>query len=178
MLAIACFAELRSPRSQAGNYSACRCLVERSQYRAEVSVSVLIFRPLDAARPRISLQYGFSRAFRPFCCHGNAGILRLGRLEPVVHSGLRRRVRSRVGVWLPAGCLAFRRGRGHLGRHSSMALANEDEQSLEAQRRESALPRGGDAAECMLLSPFRAGAAHIVLFGLIGSRINGDQHTQ
>jgi hypothetical protein len=30
----------------------------------------------------------------------------------------------------------------------------------------------------MLLSPFRAGAAHIVVFGLIGSHINGDQHTQ
>ena len=94
----------------------------------------LNFKPLDAARPRISLQYGFSHAFRPFCCHGNAGILRLGRPEPVVHSGLRRRVRSWVGVWLPAGCLAFRRGRGHLGRHSSMALANEDEQCLEAPK--------------------------------------------
>jgi hypothetical protein len=71
---------------------------------------------------------------------GGAGFASARRPEPVVHSGLRRRVRSRVGVWLPAGYLAFRRGRGHLGRHSSMALANEDEQSLEAQRRESALP--------------------------------------
>ena len=105
-----------------------------SQYRAEVSVSVLIFRPLDAARPRISLQDGFSHAFRPFCCHGNAGILRFGGPRPVVHSGLRRRVRPRVRVWLPAGRLAFRRGRGHLGLHSSMALANEDEQCLEAPK--------------------------------------------
>jgi hypothetical protein len=94
----------------------------------------LKFRPLDAARPRISLQDGFSHAFRPFCCHGNAGILRLGGPKPVVHSGLRRRVRPRVRVWLPAGRLAFRRGRGHLGRHSSMALANEDEQCLEAPK--------------------------------------------
>jgi hypothetical protein len=42
----------------------------------------------------------------------------------------------------------------------------------------SVLPRGGDAAVSMLLSAFRAGAAHVVLFGLIGSHINGDQHTQ
>ncbi|HZL27460.1 MAG TPA: hypothetical protein VFC39_13125 [Acidobacteriaceae bacterium] len=34
-LAIACFAELRSPRGQAGNYGVCRCLVEMSQYWAE-----------------------------------------------------------------------------------------------------------------------------------------------
>jgi hypothetical protein len=87
----------------------------------------LNFRPLDAARPRVSLQYGFSHAFRPFCCHGNAGILRVGRLEPVVHSGLRGRVRPRIGVWLPAGRLAFWRGRGDLGRHSNVAMANENE---------------------------------------------------
>jgi hypothetical protein len=30
--------------------------------------------------------------------------------------------------------LAFRRGRGHLGRHSSVALANENEQCLEAPK--------------------------------------------
>jgi hypothetical protein len=41
-----------------------------------------------------------------------------------------------------------------------------------------ALPQGGDATASMLLAPFRAGAAHIVFFGLIGSHINGDQHTQ
>jgi hypothetical protein len=34
-LGIACSAELRSPRSQAGNYGIYRCLVEMSQYRAE-----------------------------------------------------------------------------------------------------------------------------------------------
>ena len=51
-------------------------------------------------------------------------------------------------------------------------------QGLEARRRESDLPWGGDAAVSMFLAPFWAGAAHIVLFGLIGSRINGDQYTQ
>jgi len=34
-LAIGCFAKLRSPRSQAGNYGICRCLVEMSQCRPE-----------------------------------------------------------------------------------------------------------------------------------------------
>jgi hypothetical protein len=32
---IGCFAKLRSPRSQAGNYGICRCLVEMSQCRPE-----------------------------------------------------------------------------------------------------------------------------------------------
>ena len=35
VLAIACFAELRSPRRQASNYGVCRCLIEMSQDRGE-----------------------------------------------------------------------------------------------------------------------------------------------
>jgi hypothetical protein len=52
------------------------------------------------------------------------------------------------------------------------------QRGLEARRRESVLPWGGDAAVSMLLAPFRARATHIVLFGLMGSHINGNQYMQ
>jgi hypothetical protein len=42
----------------------------------------------------------------------------------VVHSGVRRRVRYGIGVWLPARRVAVRRGRGYMGGRRRVSLAN------------------------------------------------------
>src|SRR5258708_14534992 len=51
---------------------------------------------------------------RPVRAHGDAGVLRLGSAQPMVHSCLRRCLCARFGLRLPAGSLAVRTGRGYL----------------------------------------------------------------
>ena len=53
---------------------------------------------------------------------GNGDLLRLGETQPMVHPCLCHGVHTRFGLWLPAGSLAIRRGRGVLVRCSNPSL--------------------------------------------------------
>src|SRR5258706_9213809 len=51
---------------------------------------------------------------RPVRGHGDAGVLRLGSAQPMVHSCLRRCLCARFSLRFHAGSLAVRTGRGYL----------------------------------------------------------------
>jgi hypothetical protein len=74
--------------------------------------------------PHYPCGHGFADSFRTGRRYGHADFLCGRGSQPVVHSGVRRRVRYGIGVWLPARRVAVRRGRGYMGGRRRVSLAN------------------------------------------------------
>jgi hypothetical protein len=66
-------------------------------------------------------------AFRIGRGERDAGVLRVGEAEPVVHIGVFRSMRPWVRVWLPSGRLALWSARGNLvgGRRSALVAGGK-----------------------------------------------------
>src|SRR4029077_18393997 len=61
-------------------------------------------------------------AFRFGCRNRDVDLLRAGGSQSVVHSGIRRRVRSGIALWIPAGRLSLWCDWSHMGRGRGLAL--------------------------------------------------------
>jgi hypothetical protein len=68
---------------------------------------------------------GRTFAFRFGCRYSDAGLLRAGGPQPLVHLGICRRVRTRIDLRLSAGRMALRLGRGRLVRRSSAPMVEK-----------------------------------------------------
>jgi hypothetical protein len=78
---------------------------------------------------------GWTFAFRFGRCQRDADLLCAGRSQSVVHSGIRGRMCSGIALWFPAGCMALRRGRSHMGRGRSPALVQASAPRLKSPPR-------------------------------------------